>query len=194
MPDNSEFRALLARIRSGDQDAAGDLVRRYETQIRRFIRLRLTDPQVRRVVDSADIFQSVLLGCLVKVIEGRYDLQEPAELLKLLATMASHKIIDHARKPANRKAEPGGGADLLLEHPANQETPSAIVGSAELLDKVAHLLSEEELRIVRRRNEGMSWPELAAHEGTSAEAVRKRYERALQRVRNQLGLAGPDHD
>jgi RNA polymerase sigma-70 factor (ECF subfamily) len=192
MPEDPEFRALLARIRAGDQEAAADLLRRYEPQVRRLIRVRLTDPQLRRVFDSADIFQSVLGKFFVKVLEGRYDPQEPGELLRLLATMASHKIIDQARKPGHRKAEPRGG-DLIDRLPGQAGTPSSVVAFHELLDQVASRLSEEELRIARLRADGKSWAEVAAEVGGEPDAVRKRFERAVQRVRERLEAGGPDH-
>ncbi len=192
MSDEPDFRALLARVRAREPGAAAELVRRYDPQIRRLIRVRLTDPKLRRLVDTADIFQSVLFKCLVHVSEGRYDLQDPAELLKLLATMVSHKIIDMARRPEMRKAAPGGG-EPLDSLAGEGETPSAVLACRELLDKIAHLLSEEELRIVRLRLEGVPWAEIAAGEGREPDAVRKQHDRALQRVREQLGGDGPGH-
>src|SRR5262249_329028 len=127
-----------------------------------------------------------------KVIEGRYDLQEPGELLRLLATMASHKIIDRARKPDHRKAEPGGG-DLIDRLPGQDGTPSAVVAFRELLDQVAGLLSQDARRMARLRAAGRSWAEVAAEVGGEPDAVRKRFERAMQRVRERLEPSGPDH-
>ena len=43
MPDTLEFRELIHRVRSQDQEAAAELVRRYESAIRRVIRIRLRD-------------------------------------------------------------------------------------------------------------------------------------------------------
>jgi len=47
-----DFGELLRLVRAGDADAAAELVRQYEPEIRRTIRVRLTDPRLRRVVDS----------------------------------------------------------------------------------------------------------------------------------------------
>jgi RNA polymerase sigma factor (sigma-70 family) len=183
-----DFRELVERFRAGDRQAAAELLRRYEPQVRRLIRVRLTDPQLRRVVDSADIFQSVIFSCLVKVSEGRYDPQEPGELLRLLARMVSHKIIDHARKASNRRAEPGG-AVLLDGLEAGEESPSAALAFREMLEKVTGLLTPEELRLARLRAEGRSWAQVAAEVGGEPEALRKKLERALRRVRERLGLS-----
>ena len=59
MLDDNEFSELMRKIRAGDQDAARQLVESYEPEIRRAARLRMTDPQLRRLVDSIDICQSV---------------------------------------------------------------------------------------------------------------------------------------
>src|SRR5262245_23610315 len=63
-PDGPEdggpsFDELMRRVRAGDEQAAADLVRRYEPAIRRAVRVRLRDPQLRRLLDSIDICQSV---------------------------------------------------------------------------------------------------------------------------------------
>jgi RNA polymerase sigma-70 factor (ECF subfamily) len=179
---NLDFRALVERFRGGDQEAAAELLRRYEPQVRRFIRMRLTDPQLRRVVNSSDIFQSVFLSCLVKLREGYYDPQEPGELLRLLATIAVHKIIDKANQAANRRAERGGAA-LLDGLAEDGQSPSAALALRELLEKVAELLTEEELRLARLRAEGRTWAEVAEEVEGEPEALRKRLERALRRVR-----------
>jgi RNA polymerase sigma factor (sigma-70 family) len=189
MPDDPGFGGLIARIRAGDQSATAELLRRYEPQVRRLIRVRLTDPQLRRVFDSADIFQSVFLDFLVKVHEGRYDPQEPGQLLALLRTMANHKIIDKARRPAHRKAAPGGG-ELLNGLAGDEDTPSSDLAFREVLEKVAGLFSPEELRLAQLRAEGRSWADVAAAVGGDPEALRKRLERALQAVRARLGVGG----
>ncbi|MBI3466204.1 MAG: hypothetical protein HY000_24585 [Planctomycetes bacterium] len=53
------FREMIRRVRAGDEDAATELVRQYEPEIRREVRMRLTDPRLRRGIESVDICQSV---------------------------------------------------------------------------------------------------------------------------------------
>jgi hypothetical protein len=60
MSDETPFPELIERVRGGDGDAATELVQRYEPAIRRVVRLRLTDPRLRRAFDSMDVCQSVL--------------------------------------------------------------------------------------------------------------------------------------
>ena len=57
-----EYVDFVLRVRQGDEQAAEELVRRYEAEIRLEVRgwLRLRNPGLRRVFDSMDICQSVL--------------------------------------------------------------------------------------------------------------------------------------
>src|SRR5262249_13616623 len=52
--DNLAFQDLMRRVRAGDPAAASELVRQYEGEIRRVIRVRL-DARLGRVLDSMDI-------------------------------------------------------------------------------------------------------------------------------------------
>src|ERR1700730_16358820 len=58
LSEQDTFADFLHRIPTGDQQAAVELVRRYESVICREVRLRLTDPALFRLVDSIDICQS----------------------------------------------------------------------------------------------------------------------------------------
>src|SRR5262249_59760573 len=91
------FGALMARLRAGAGAAATQLVQTYEKEIRRTIRLKLTDPRLRRTLDSMDICQSVLGNFFVRATAGQFDIDTPEQLLRLLMTMARNKLIDTAR-------------------------------------------------------------------------------------------------
>src|SRR5436305_3757208 len=95
---DTTFEELIQRVRAGDQDAAGELVRRYEPAIRRAVHFRLGDAHLGGMLDSMDICQSVLASFFVRAASGQYDLQEPEHLLKLLVAMARNKLKFQARK------------------------------------------------------------------------------------------------
>ncbi len=56
---HEQFDDLMKPVRSGDEQAAVEMVKAYEPEIRRDVRLRLTDRKLRRTLDSTDICQSV---------------------------------------------------------------------------------------------------------------------------------------
>jgi RNA polymerase sigma-70 factor (ECF subfamily) len=192
MHDDAAFAELFQRVCAGDQDAAAELVRQYEPEIRREVRFRLTDRNLRRTLDSLDICQSVLGNFLVRAALGQFDLQSPGEMLRLLVTMSRNKVIDHWRK---EQARSGGQpetlhacAAVLRERIDPAPTPSSIVARRELLDEVLKRMTAEERCIADARQRGESWDSIAAQLGAGPDAVRKRLSRACDRVLEELNL------
>ena len=91
MTTEDTFADLLQRIRAGDAAAAEKLVERYQPALRRMVHVRLVGDRLRRLFDSEDICQSVLASFFVRMALGQYDLEQPEDLLKLLAVMARNK-------------------------------------------------------------------------------------------------------
>src|SRR5713226_2467828 len=98
MPGDTRFTEFIRRIRSGDAQAAVELVQRYESVIRVEVRQRLTDSRLRRLFDSLDISQSVLASFFLRAGTGQYELEKPAQLVKLLVGMTRNKLALQARK------------------------------------------------------------------------------------------------
>src|SRR5947199_5003401 len=92
------FQELINRVRGGDEQAASDLVRRYEPEIRREVRFLLRDPHLRRTLDSMDICQSVMGSFFARAALGEYNLDRPENLLRLFVTMTRNKIADASRR------------------------------------------------------------------------------------------------
>ncbi|MDP6445785.1 MAG: sigma-70 family RNA polymerase sigma factor [Pirellulaceae bacterium] len=188
MSGDSAFATLMKRVRGGDEAAATELVREFEPELRREIRLRLTDPKLRIAVDSMDICQSVLGNFFVRAAVGQFEIDRPQQLVRLLATMARNKVIDRHRREKLRRPDEDPPAEAGGERVSFDETPSAIVANRELLDEFHARLSTEEQLIAEQRREGCSWDEIGLTVGSSGEAVRKRFGRACDRVADELGL------
>src|SRR5262245_26679594 len=186
-PDESAFRDLIRRIRAGDDDAATELVRQYEPEIRRAVRMRLHNPRLGRVLDSMDVCQSVMGRFFVGVAVGQFELEHPAQLLRLLVTMAKNRVIDHARKPSNRP-DSFGADDREYQVPGRGVTPSVDVSQKELLSEMRRRLTPEERQLSELRTAGNDWATIAAQHGGSPDALRKKLERAMDRVSEELGL------
>src|SRR5438105_3109152 len=194
MSDDAISADLLKRLRAGDGAAAAELVRRYEPEIRRAVRVRLTDPRLRRVLDSIDICQSVLGHFFVRAAAGQIELDRPENLLRLLVTMARNKVLDHARRQqaARRDQRRIEGTDDNLAAVADPApSPSQIAVGRELLERVRRELSDEERELADERALGRDWPEIAAARGATPDALRKKLTRALDRVARTLGLDEP---
>jgi RNA polymerase sigma factor (sigma-70 family) len=185
---------LLRRVRGGDAAAAEELVRTYEPEVRRAIRVRLTDARLRRLFDSIDICQSVLAGFFVRTAAGQFDIETPQELLRLLVTMARNRVIDLARRSqADRRdgrrevslnVQDGQSPQFATREPG----PGSVLVSRELIEQVRNRLTADELRLMEQRSEGLNWNEIAATMGDQPNTVRMRLTRALDRVAAELGL------
>jgi RNA polymerase sigma factor (sigma-70 family) len=194
MSEDTTFEELLRRVRSGDEKAAAELVRRYEPLVRCEARLRLTDPRLRRLCDSQDICQSVLGSLFVRIVAGQYDLERPEQLVGLLLTMVRYKVASQARRQRRRAADQqrDESADVgALEGAAAD--PSQGIAGRELLVQVQQRLSAEERRLVALRGQNRTWAEIATELGGTAEGRRKQLERALDLVAQQLGIDEGDH-
>jgi RNA polymerase sigma factor (sigma-70 family) len=188
MEAEAEFAAALGRLRQGDASAAEWMVERFGPELRRVIRMRLTDPFLRRLVDSSDIQQSVFANFFVRAALGQYELEEPRNLISLLVTMARNKVINLARDNKKEKS-----ARNSLEAPAPLEeigdrTFDSGVDAAELVAKAKKLLSADEAKLVEDRLGGKGWAEIASARNEQPDACRKQYRRALDRMAEQLGL------
>jgi RNA polymerase sigma-70 factor (ECF subfamily) len=195
------FRALVARVRAGDEQAAAELVRRYEPAIRRAARVRMVDTRLNRLLDSMDICQSVMASFFVRAALGQFELETPDQLLRLLATMARNKLAGQvkghgaARRDFRRlgvaqgdrdhESDAGAGAERIA---GRDPTPSRDLAARELLEEAMRRLSPEERRILDRREQGGQWTQIAAELGSNPEAIRKRLSRAVDRVAHELGL------
>jgi RNA polymerase sigma-70 factor (ECF subfamily) len=194
MVEAPTFDELIRRVRSGDQDAAAELVRRYEPAIRRAVRFRLSDARLGSLLDSMDICQSVLASFFIRAASGQYELETPGQLLRLLTAMARNKLNSQARKQYTQRRDgrrvTSGGEDEG-RFVAKGESPSVEVAARDLLQEVHRRLSSDERRLLELRNQGHDWAAIAAELGTGAEALRRRLSRALGRVAEELGLDEP---
>lgn len=191
MSANQSFSDLIQRVRSGDEAAVAELIKTYEPAIRREIRLRLNDPRLFRLFDSMDIVQSVLGSFFVRAAAGQYDLDNPAQLGKLLVAMARRKLAFQVRQQRaqrrdhRRVAEGSFHQEQLI---ARGDSPSQVVAGQELLQEFRKRLTEEERRLADLRALGQEWTAIAAQLGGTAEGRRKQLIRAIDRVAQELGL------
>lgn len=197
MSEPSSFEDLICRVRAGDQDAATELVQRYEPSIRRAVRFRLADSRLVRLFDSMDICQSVFASFFVRTAAGQFDIDKPEQLLKLLVAIARNKLAKQVhgqqRQCRDYRRLDGGEIDEG-QFVAADANPSQIVSGQELLLKADRLLSDEERQLRELRKEGLDWSAIAEQVGGSPEALRKKLARALDRVAHELDLDDYSHE
>jgi RNA polymerase sigma factor (sigma-70 family) len=188
MPQD-EFVDLIRRVRAGDEGASAELVRRYEPAIRIAVRARLTDPKLRRLLDSMDVCQSVFGNFFARAATGQFELERPDQLVALLVTMARNRVTSHAHQQQaarrdQRRIGPSG-AEAAVDPRAD---PSDQVDGRDLLEAVRGRLSDDERQIAERWASGEAWAEIGQVVGTRPDTLRIRLARALARVRKDLRL------
>jgi RNA polymerase sigma-70 factor (ECF subfamily) len=194
MADDSTFAEFLRRVRAGDEQAAAELVRRYESAVRVEVRMRLADSRLRRVVDSMDLCQSVLASFFVRAAAGQYQPERPEQLVRLLVTIARNKVAYQARRQQARRRDQRRdvGLDTPGREPAGTDpSPSRVASGRELLAELRRRLTPDERRVADLRAEGRQWNEIATALGGTAQARRRQLSRALDRVTAQVDLEGP---
>ncbi|TWU30445.1 RNA polymerase sigma factor [Bythopirellula polymerisocia] len=184
------FGELLVRVRSGDQDAAAQLVHIYEPTIRRIVRLRLANAPLTALLESTDICQSVLASFFVRMNLGQYSLDTPEQLVKLLATMARSKLAGQFRREQAQRRDRRRTSLIPDDRQlvGSGVTPSREVAAREILENVHRGLSPEERVLVDMRQQGHDWASVANEIGGSPDALRMKLTRAIDRVAQELGI------
>jgi RNA polymerase sigma factor (sigma-70 family) len=190
MKPRLSFTELIERVRSGDEQAASELVKQFEPVVRRELRFRLRDNRARFELDSMDISQSVLGNFFVRMAARQYDLKEQRDLVKLLVTMTRNKVAEnlrtqHRQRRDSRRTVRGVEGMALA---SAQPTPSRVLAGREILDQVRQNLSGEERQLIDLRWQGLTWEEIADSLGGTADARRKQMARALDEIIHKLGL------
>jgi RNA polymerase sigma factor (sigma-70 family) len=139
-----------------------------------------------------DVCQSVLGNFFLRVAAGQFNLEQPEQLLRLLATMARNRLLNHRRdqqaaRRDNRRQAPDG-VEALAQAADPAAGPSRIAAGREILDRLQQMLAPEDRAVLQRRIQGQDWATIAAELGGTAEGLRKRTSRALDRAARALGL------
>jgi len=187
MLPEDHFQDLIVRVRAGDQDASTQFAKMFEPFILRVIRFEMRKQthytKIRACLGSSDVCQSVLKSLFVGLREGRFELNQPEQLQKLLRIMSRFKIATEGRRLSVilREVMDGGSPPDRADSGPGPEKP---VDDQDLAEAVLRYFSEYELGILQRRLDGETWPEIAARLGVSPDTLRRRLERAIERVRN----------
>lgn len=189
----AQFSDLINRVYSGDSAAAAELVRDYEPEIRRIIRFKMRDPKLRRVIDSTDICQSVFAKFFFRASLGQFEIETPSDLVALLAKMATNRVIDRYRtEQSQQRLVESRTKQLDFDENGQQmdaaHLPENVVEYEDLLAQVRQRLTSDEKQISRLRASGSSWLEVSEKLGASPQALRKKLERACNRIFGEMGI------
>jgi RNA polymerase sigma factor (sigma-70 family) len=186
-PDS--FAALVQRWSAGDEAATDALLRRVLPGIHGYARAQL-GAALRLKDDSQDIVQEAALEFLR--YGQRFELADEAAFRALLARIVRNVLSDrHAwftrkRRDMHREQKQHGPSSVRLDAPAPATDPASRAGRGEHLDLVRLALElmpplDRDI-VVRHQFDGETFEAIAAAQGMQADAVRKRFHRALPRL------------
>jgi hypothetical protein len=177
---------LIRLARAGDEDAAARLAREFEPFVRRFVRFRMrcrsNQKRLRRETDSADICQSVFKSLFVGLRDGKFILNRPEQLAKLLSAMARFKVATRARR-LNVTLREMLEVEDARDCPGITPGPDKVAADRHALETILKLFDEDELDLLIRRLDDQPWSAIAGAVGGTAEGLRKKLVRAIDRVR-----------
>lgn len=185
---------LVGQIQQGDRAALEELCRRYQQRVLAAVRARL-GAELRRKIESWDLVQEVMIEA-VRRLDG-FDFRSEGKFLNYLNHIVEHRIRDEAdrqhaqRRDARREisldAPRSPNDEKPLDVPGGSSgTPSQLVILGEDLERLERALdvlaaksTDYRELIVAVQYEGQTFVELAAEDGTTPDAIRMRFNRAM---------------
>lgn len=193
--EESDVAGFLARIQAGDDEAARELLARYEPEVRLVVRRQL--PRLLRSrFDSLDFLQSVWGSFFQRVRTGPAEFEDARHLVAFLARAAKNKVIDEYRRAASRKQdmhreEPiWGDGDRPRDLPAAIDTPSQVAQAHEVFGKLRDLLPEDRRNILELKAEGLSSRDIGDRLGISERTVQRVIEDLRRRMEEAIEWEG----
>ena len=198
--DSETTRDLLERIQSGDSLAAEVLFASHRDFLRHVLEIRM-DRQMLSRVDVSDVIQETHLQAVRRLDDFLH--RKPMPFRLWLRKMAIECLLQERRKHVETKRRsvsrelplPDRSSVLLANQAlAGTDTPSKLAARKELAER-AHAaiaqLSEPDREVLLMRNiESLSNQETALALEIEPDAARKRYTRALKRLRDALKQQG----
>lgn len=193
----TESLRLLLGCQEGDEEAAWQLYERYVRRLVGLARSRISEKLNARV-DAEDVVQSVYRSFFRNAQEGRYELEQPGDLWRLLASITVNKVRDQAKRHTQQKRSvdrEAGSMDtvavtfrsLITDEPS----PEAALMLIEELEEVMSHLDESQRRILELRLQGHIVEDIASLAGCSERTVRRKLERIEAYLTGKLDT-GPD--
>jgi RNA polymerase sigma-70 factor (ECF subfamily) len=186
-PAELDFSACLARVRSGDDEAARDLVEQLYPKVIRIVRSHLP----RRMAEE-DLAQEVFLKMFTRL--DQYEARDGKPFDHWLARLTVRTCLDalraERRRPEWRLGDfaPGDGEERewldYLASSADQPEPTHTLGAREAVEKLlSHLGAEDRLVLTLLDMEQRSVAEIASLTGWGESRIKVRAHRARRKLR-----------
>lgn len=171
---------LIRKIARGDTAALEQLYERHKTGVYRLALSLTNDPYL-----AEDITQDTFLRIQENASSYRRDSGEAAWIFTIARNLTYDCLRRRSRELCSDvSAWEGGGSGGGVSGAASGGEAAA--GNLYFLDLLSDLSPKEKELVCLRILGGLSWREIGRITSQSADACRKRYERILKRLRDQL--------
>lgn len=199
MTTEPPFRAIMEQLRSGDQEAAELVVKKFGRRLIGLAAARLPAP-VRAKEDEDDAVQSALKSFFNRQKKGEFDPEDWDDLGTLLTYLTICKVDRRIRKylaqkrDVRRESSADSGCSQEDSRPkweAAGPDPTADEKAAaeETLNELLKKLPSADQQVVTLRLQGYQVGEIAAHVGKDERTVYRVLATVRERVSTMLGLA-----
>jgi RNA polymerase sigma-70 factor (ECF subfamily) len=178
---NSSDGSLVARLRSGEDQAATEFYERYVKRVFGLVHQQMAD-HLRASIQPEDIVQSVFKSVFRGLTNGDYNAPQSGSLWHLVAIVAVHKVRRNARRRMAGKRDDRRTQSLnALENPdvaSGSTTEEFEVAIREAIEGLKPLEQE----VVMLRVQGYSVEEIS----DKLQRSRRGIERSLHTIREKL--------
>lgn len=189
-----QFRLLMERVRAGETEAMGDLLRHFEQEVRIVVRRKL--PRRLRVrYDSMDFVQSVYQSIMADwrtETPGRFD--TPEQVLAYLSSTARNKVLEIYRKETRTKkydikkevasvVSDGVSDRAEFEPRGHDPSPSQYAQAKDLMDSLTRGKPAVVAHVLELRQIGLTFDEIGERVGLSDRSVRRMLDDLKDRAR-----------
>lgn len=172
----------ICKIASGDMAALEMLYEQYKVRVYRLALSMLQDPYL-----AEDVTQETFLRIQQHASSYRRDISEAAWIATIARNLSYDCLRRRSREISDSLEQESGRESTLvnaLEHQPADRGDSA--SDLYYLDLVASLLPQEQEIVNLRILADLSWKEIGKITGQKADACRKRYRRALEKLEHRL--------
>jgi RNA polymerase sigma-70 factor (ECF subfamily) len=199
-PDSGHTLRLLNQVQTGDGEALGQLLERHRPKLERAVARRL-DRRVRSRLDASDIVQETQLEATQRIDDYLAERPMPFHLWLMRAAhqrllKAERRHLQTAKRSIDREIPlpENTSLHLVASLAGSSGSPSNRAARQEAATQVRRTLArlpEADREIITLRNfEGLSNGEASCLLDINPEAAKKRYTRALLRLRDFLRNEG----
>ena len=179
---------LLARWRQGDELAADELHARYTARLVSLLRSRIS-PKLRRRTDPDDILQSMYRSFFVRARNGEFEVVQPGDLWRLLATIALRKLARHAeRHSAVKRSVRRETSQLPTDKgPVSRDpSPAEVIAASEELNWLLRQLEPNQRSAIELLLQDKTIAEAASELGRTPRTVQRWLKDAKQLFEERL--------